>query len=296
MTGSRMWFISLSLSLVIESVARSKSSYCPVTSQSNFSENFLYPVDIYDCKDATHEAPDFATNNCYSFREATFGTQLIHGHNCSFVYEVKCPIDHSLLVNALKRTKDISPYSPICHLKKKLADPTQVINVYFIGGSVTAGSNSNGCCPTAECACEGLHHCPRCAMPHYLGEYLKATNRATVNWFNLGGHRGMPQDFSGDFGYLVPGTNPNFKGFTSNDVVFLDFSANEGHAGHHWRDNRVARDLQFGAEMLLRKLYRNSVPQSFPTVIYLATAPNKYPEDTHPGENIHFDQWYLELA
>lgn len=113
-----------------------QSTYCPVSQQSNFSD-FLYPVDIYDCKNGNHQASDFETNNCFSFREKERSDPFINKHNCSFTYKIKCPVDQSLLVNALKRTKAITAYSPICHLKNRLADPNQQINIYILGGSVT---------------------------------------------------------------------------------------------------------------------------------------------------------------
>jgi len=275
-----------------------KVPLCPVTSQTNFSDtNFLYPVDIYDCG-SNHEAPDFDTLKCFSIDEyridSTSARKSIYSHNCSVIYKVQCPIDRQLLVEATKRTKEISPFSPICHLKRHLNDPTEVINVYFIGGSVTAGAYSHGCCSTEECACAKEHHCYRCTLATYLSRYLNNNYRATVNLFNLGGWRGNPGSFSAEFKRLMTLTNPNFENFTSNDIVFLDYSANEANKGHKFRDKKTVREYEFGAEALIRRVFMNSLPRSFPTVIYLANTPN--PFVNVQDESGHFDRWYLELA
>jgi hypothetical protein len=192
------------------------------------------------------------------------------------IYKVQCPIDRQLLVEATKRTKEISPFSPICHLKRHLNDPTEVINVYFIGGSVTAGAYSHGCCSTEECACAKEHHCYRCTLAMYLSQYLNNNYRATVNLFNLGGLRGNPDSFAREFKRLMTLTNPNFENFTSNDIVFLDYSANEANKGHKFRDKKTVREYEFGAEALIRRVFMNSLPRSFPTVIYLANTPNPF--------------------
>lgn len=117
-----------------------------------------------------------------------------------------------------------------------------------------------------------------------------------MNVFNGGGIRGKPKEFSSSFRNYISSIDSSFKGFTSNDVVFLDFSANEAFSGSHFRDKAILRDFQTGAESLIRKVYRHSTPHSFPTVIYLATAPIPYQDTELRGANEHFDHWYLELA
>lgn len=141
-----MMFVSYAFIFLFGHASASKSKYCPVTSQSNFESNFLYPVDIYDCKSGSHYASDFDTVNCYSIHEARgMPHEFQNRHNCSFEYQMPCPIYPELMVDAVKRMKAISPYSPICHLKDRLNSQSEVFNVYFIGGSVT-----------------GMHHIPSC--------------------------------------------------------------------------------------------------------------------------------------
>jgi len=85
-----------------------------------------------------HEASDFETLNCFSIREANGYPPSYHNkHNCSNIYKVACPIDQQFLADSIRRSKSISPFSPLCFIRDQLYDKAQVINVYIIGGSVT---------------------------------------------------------------------------------------------------------------------------------------------------------------
>lgn len=314
-------FVALALNFaLIQQIAIANTNYCPVTTQLDFNDNFLYPVDIYDCRNAgTHDAPDFDELNCFSVREANGHPADYHNrHNCSAIYKVKCPIDRQFVADALKRTKAISPYSPICHLCDLLEDASRVFNVYVIGGSVTGiidymilsfiayvvfafkdiivlycvmigGANTLGCCPKDECKCNGRHGCNRCTLTAYLGDYLKKRYKATVNVYNMGGLRGNTEGFAHSLRNLILTKNSQFEGFTSSDIVFLDYSGNEGIS---IEDVKTLRTIASNAETLLRRIYYNSEPHSFPTVIYLANLASP----ASPRAIASYNEYYLEFA
>jgi len=131
-------------------------------------------------------------------------------------------------------------------------------------------------------------------MTAYLTDYLtKKGYSAKINIFNMGGLRPSPESFGLSLKSLIGKMNKEFTGrFSSSDILLLDYSGNEGFfANKNNEKAKLFRNQARASESLLRRIYFNSVPHSFPTVIYLANLALPFPNAVGT-----FNEYYIEFA
>ena len=96
-------------------------------------------------------------------------------HTCSPL--TYCPILPSNVITAQKSITAVPPwkvYSSFCSFKQRL-DSSQPVNIIILGGSVTLGVGSTGCC----CSRSHDKRCPYLSGRHPECEYVKRTSRTS---------------------------------------------------------------------------------------------------------------------
>lgn len=233
---------------------------CPLSSIMDLNNTFsyFYPMDIYAPSEQFLKAK--AKDDLYRC-----DTDEVEGrrmpHFCSSKMERFCPVHHQNVKDATARKYHRS--SSICHFKSKLANKTQTVNVFVLGGSVTAGHGADNCHKDYPVV---LGHVAnhRCAWPYHFGTWLKQTSAANVSLYNLamGGHDCYTRSMS------FPFEMKKLYGitqFTENDIIFIDHSMND--------QSLRQKLIEKGLEHLIRRIYSLSLPNSWPSIVVLDANP-----------------------
>lgn len=233
---------------------------CPLSSvmDLNHSHSFFYPVDVY----APRQILDAVTQRNQMF--PCYGALLKearHVHNCSAAVRF-CPVMQHNVLDATRR-----PFgsSSLCYLQKRLMNPSENVRVIAFGGSVTAGSNAQGCTSLDEAEHKFVHK--RCSWFYHFGEWLKHNSTANVTHYNLahGGHS--------SYASALTITNAmklhRLHEFTSNDIIFLDHAANDDQEG---RFTLISREV----ESLIHRIYSLSINNSWPAIIIVDGNPMEH--------------------
>lgn len=228
------------------------SGDCPLSSVMELSNSsYFYPVDIYAPK---HVLNTLTLRNeifpCYG----ALLKEVKHAHNCSAAARF-CPVTQYNVVDATKRKFGSSS---LCYLQKRLKNASESIRLITFGGSVTVGSNSQGCNAFDEPDRKYVHK--RCSWFYHFGEWLRNISTANVTHYNLahGGHTSYASALT-----ITNSMKLNrLREFTSNDIIFLDHAANDDQES---RSSLISREV----ESLIHRIYSLSVKNFWPAIVIL---------------------------
>lgn len=277
-------------------------SYCPVSSSFNteFDSKFGYPMDIFDKKAYEKLISD---RNDKTLNEYVFNCSSIERnsivHKCSTL--TKCPIRENDVMNAIERTKSWNNFHNLCSIREKLHEPTEKINLIILGGSLTLGSGTWGCCcvksidkkcydygkysksfffkdSAAYCGSESHELygdvAKECSWPVYLYKWFKGkTLDASINLINLA-ESGSTSMYKSER-VIDQLKRKNISHLTESDIIFIDHSVNDANSYNiKLNGNNFSYDQWVnGLESLIRRLYFHSKQESFPTIIILEQFP-----------------------
>ena len=140
-------------------------------------------------------------------------------HTCSPL--TYCPILPQNIITAQKSTTAIPPwkvYSSFCSFKTHLNSLQQRVNIIILGGSVTLGVGSTGCCCSRS-------HDKRCPYPqgrHKECEHVKRTSRTSVP---------IPVHYCTWHGYLSRYLQATFP--ASNNIQLINLAKGGVSSGTH---------------------------------------------------------------
>ena len=216
-------------------------------------------------------------------------------HACSIT--TPCPVSPASVSTANKATWEVRTTS-FCAIRERLShndgSSNAPLNIIVFGGSVTLGVGSTGCCcsrvhdarcPYAPGEHPNCEHVPRtarapttgprpvslCTWHGYLERWLAVTfPAAAVRVVSLA-QGGLSSDLVGDEGspYELSAAlrAKGIASLTSTDLIFIDFSVNDG------RSFTSERQLAGGLDRFLQRLFRMGVNGSWPTAVLLEQWP-----------------------
>ena len=123
------------------------NKFCPVSSQTDPKLNgtYAYPLDIYDPDRLTRLRSDRQdAKSIYNCSTPEWFQPGLVSHSC--ILEPFCPLTIENVMKSKEKTRNWPSSDAICDLKKALATPGAKVNVFFLGGSVTFGESTSGCC------------------------------------------------------------------------------------------------------------------------------------------------------
>lgn len=241
---------------------------CPVSSSIDLKFSNKYPTNIFpNYMNSTHRrhhcaVMEYVPNEMYStvIRDCT--------------KESHCPLHHQNIIDASIGLNYWPRTSNFCHLQNLLQRADETVNVIVYGGSITLGRHVEGCCCNSELnpsSCYPHNTCidilGDCTWHRNLFRWLKLYSKAKINHldFSTGGFTStmLNEGFYNDLQIN------NITKFTSNDIIFLDHSANDGSILTSTKE----RFEKFGKELdlLIDKIYDMS--ETYPTVIFLEMYP-----------------------
>lgn len=198
-------------------------------------------------------------------------------------------------------------FNRVCQLlDPSLGRNISEINIYFMGGSMTFGQDTNGCCcdenldkkcPKTSCPEHfkeenGDTHRSYCSWVRYFGRWIESEfPNVKINIISLAG-RGEGSRITSEFilNRYPPKTEKSFK---STDIVFLDFSVNDCSESY-------AEKIGLVSESLIRRflIYGDDTP----ILILLETFPvrivGQYATPDPPGSgSLHdYTTFYRNVA
>jgi hypothetical protein len=210
-------------------------------------------------------------------------------HPCSKL--TRCPVNKDMLKAAKKKSIDWKPKHSLCHFKRTLHF-TDIVpgRVFVLGGSVTAGTMTGGCCcngdydkkcksvPTdlanntaksEQCIYKDGYHVSyqnACRWPTFFLRWIKSlgvSDVTTIQYAN-GGTSSSVRSM-----YLPSQMHDSgITSFRKDDIVLIDHSVND--ALQQVYHGQVIYD---GLQNLVRKVFSMSDEGSWPSVIILANLP-----------------------
>eukprot|EP01041_Mallomonas_annulata_P004326 gene4326-8611_t len=298
--------ISLSIIFVVI-VGEIPNPLCPISSLLN-SELFenpkihSYPMDIFDTL-SFKNTPKTSLYNC------TAHDNIKSKHYCSS--STKCPLHEQNIIDANKSFKlgHWNITTSFCHLYNLLQYNTSEINVIILGGSVTSGMYTGGCCclksidekcPAStelDNDCQILNHNGHCSWMKFFYRWLTKTYPAKINLINLTGG-GKTSVYTSEV-LISELQERKITQLSKNDIIFLDHSVNDAES---YPTKILNFKLEMGVDALLRRIYHYSTPHSWPTVILLEQWP--FPSNDQniktlkSNNNIHGDysKIYIKIA
>lgn len=205
---------------------------CPVSSLINTELEgiYSYPIDLFDSETYSNFGnSSYSTSyadqvyNCTS-SEASYHKADWKMRPCSTL--TRCPLmKQNILDSSAFSRKFIEPKHSFCKMRQTLHYPSETINVLVLGGSITHGSNTVGCCCNADehmdskCASFDDHSswclsrariigaineeaAPNCKWSSYLKLFFRSYSEAQVNLINLA-HGGWSSSITaGNFSLL----------------------------------------------------------------------------------------------
>jgi hypothetical protein len=192
-----------------------------------------------------------------------------------------CPLTHENIRAALRPMNWTHDFKRVCGLlDPSLGKNITEINLYFMGGSMTFGQSTDGCCcdtsmdtncpanTSAECLKifsyeNGDTHPSYCSWGRYFGRWFQsAFPHLKINVMSLAA-RGQGSLVASES--LLTFHPPNTaKSFTSTDIILLDYSVNDCSGGY---GPQAGSD----AESLIRRFYHYRSQK--PILILLETYP-----------------------
>lgn len=306
---------------------RVEMQLCPVSSLiDTVTDNILgYPMDLF-MPDQVHESSSSNIDfyNCTS-SEYPFHETKPYGYFRKCSIKTKCPIEQQNL-DDMNIYKGYLAKHSLCHVKKNLEDSHSFTRIITLGGSVTAGADSYGCCcdfrfekkcpelPHSKSATDYLtatkEYCMdgidggwsgRCKWANHLLRWLKSISKGTVDLINISQSACGSKCMTAKFLHSLK-NNEIFRDnpLSSSDIVLLDLSVNDA-AEHGFPGKNT---LLFDLERLVRRIFHISLHNSWPTIILLEQYPyiNNHIRDfikVHPITRLkngtipkHFDNDY----
>ncbi len=201
-------------------------SLCPASSSifdpNDSNGNHMYPISSYgSCLE--QKLHNVELTDCYAWDSVSNNVSL---HQCPTKERI-CPMIAENMEDALSAMKNRTSSSAFCQVHESLQKPAETVRFIVLGGSVTAGRNTEGCCSKPEC--NGKLYLKRCAWPQYFGNWLNNTFPADVETYNLAvsGYTSIAMSEEVTERLQAAG----IANLTSNDVVFLDHSVNDDGVG-----------------------------------------------------------------
>ena len=229
-----------------------------------------YPVSIYSTNTECG-----ATENCYAVQDADAHLPL----KCATAGKnLLCPLKEEFVDNSLKAQEAWIHNSVLCNLHKALpskdvkASTNSEVNIIVLGGSVTAGVSTQGCCTRPECTKAEYYEINNyCNWSAYLGRWF-STLGSNIKTYNLA-HAGYNSDTYKD--KIVEKLSTIRKNFTfkKSDLVLLDISVNDANTFEGSPAKMLT--LERGLEALIRRIYWLSEPNSMPTIVLLEFWPGE---------------------
>lgn len=229
-------------------------SYCPVSSSfdTEFDSIYGYPMDIFD--NLTYQSIITNTNNDLLLEEYFFNCTAIERyskvHKCSTL--TRCPVLKENIITATQRQKQWKISHSLCKIREKLKDPHEIVNLIILGGSVTAGSGSWGCCciDTIDSKCftysnygnnfEASYYCSTpdhnqlgnvakiCSWPYYFYKWLSRKSMAKINIVDLS-EGGATSTYKAE--KIIDELKlKSIEQLTENDIVIIDHSVNDANS------------------------------------------------------------------
>lgn len=270
------WLLMVLLFLLVIAAASNDHDHCPASSLIRTLDDGIqsYPWDFFHILTEPYFAVRF---NCTV--NGMLGHKQVHWSTCS--QDTKCPLTESQVQNFMVRnaTESLCPFA-----NKVMHDQCandEIIDVIVLGGSVTVGVGTVGCCcgrqdqkcerhsdkcDIHDCAAgkEGFEysacvHSPDfCGWPGYIHRWLLQRYPCKIRFRNFA-HGGVS---SATMSTMIDGIFSEHKiaTLTSSDLIFIDHSAND-----HWESDQLD-----GLERLIQKLYSYSEGiNSLPAIILL---------------------------
>lgn len=181
-----------------------------------------YPVDIFDSS-----AINSKTYNCSSSEDPTTF------HQCSAGGDI-CPVQVENIMDALSPIK-WKVHSGICRFRSQVrkADPRSMPTIHILGGSVTAGRYTAGCCCDLDTKCPAGPNVTPASLQALATDQVAACSHYTPVDYSNGGGCGWVHYFSHWVSKSMPGVRVKLlaMGGTTSQSSFLSrpsslFSAN----------------------------------------------------------------------
>lgn len=293
-----------------------ESLNCPVSSLLHTSIDGIhtYPIDIFD-KPLHSNFIKLAKHN-KSLTELIYKCSSTEGfqdhpivHSCP-EFKIRCPVFDKYVDIAMNKTKQWPSLHNLCSVYESFSDPSTTINVIIIGGSTTMGSFSQGCCCSQQLNSncnissnfidEICYNNRICTWSRYLYKFLKSSSLGKVNYVNLaqGGYTSVYMAEN----ILMDLKLKGIQELTSNDIVFIDHSVNDGMI---FTSKSKHADLIIGLENLIYRLFHYSKRNNWPSIILLEQWPfvNQYVSlESSPmsqpfmNRDTDYDDAYIKVA
>ena len=258
-------FISfIFVSIICTAVVYGTRNFCPVSSLVDVVRDQMnpLPIDVFDI-DAMSTINPASIYGCVS---AT-------GEKHSCTIETRCPLDEEdLLAFTSLGTGALDSF---CDIRKAMKDPRKLIRVEVYGGSMTYGAAAFGCCcdHDVEPRCPNKKLDDRCGRVTAMGgeemcrwgnrleTWLKNVSTGNVQYHNHA-YSGANSLEAGH--YITKDTKGSI--YTKYDIIFLDFSVNDA---KFFAKRGSNEELRLALQNLIRQIFYNSEPDSWPTVVLL---------------------------
>eukprot|EP01038_Epipyxis_sp_PR26KG_P012825 gene12825-17195_t len=248
---------------------------CPISTSIHTKSTglFSYPTNL-----SHHISSDIDTVPCTARSQySNFihdNTEVSLNLTC-FTKSHECPWTPKNQYDALSAMNDMIPgQNPMLCI-----NPERDTNIIVFGGSVSLGHYAEGYkCEKDQCPNAKQHKQEYWAWPSYLSNWLKSNSSLGQN-FNLYNCAMSGQSVDSgaemlhwllDFNHVPP--------LTGNDIIFLDFSFNDGAHCNELRSRLVAE----GLESMILRLFHYSQPGSWPIIIILEMQVFPAPESNDP--------------
>lgn len=277
-------------------------SYCPVSSSfdTEFDSIHGYPIDIFDKN--TYASIMSNTNNALLLEEYFFNCTSVERydrkHKCSTL--TRCPVTKNNIIAATRRQKSWDISHTFCKIREKFKEPQEVINFIVLGGSVTSGSGTWGCCcvkaidnkcyeygnyalvndvEKSQMYCGAPDHerigdvAKVCSWPRYVFNWLSKKSIATINFIDLA-EGGATSAYKSER-IIDQLKKKGINQLTENDIIIIDHSVNDAsqynivRAGSKYSHDKWVS----GLEKLVRRLYFFSKDESWPSVVIFEQYP-----------------------
>lgn len=278
------------------------SQYCPSSSLIDTYNDGIhgYPIDIFDKEFYQVSMNSNLFNDVFRCETQE---KKFKDHICS--NKGKCPLVKQNIIDALNVTSWTTKTS-LCHFQSQLHNSYATTNIFIMGGSVTLGTLTYGCCcsnefeekcfinnDTSSCGSsqttKAKKNIRNCRWSGPFERWIKSKSIGHVNVHNMAVAGANSAYFADHVLQLL--NDSRIQNFSSNDIVFLDFAVNDAVQ----TDNAGAKvaNMKIGLELLIRNIYFRSIKGSWPTVAILEFWP--YPENSILGE-YDYSQIYAQVA
>eukprot|EP01041_Mallomonas_annulata_P004808 gene4808-9589_t len=264
--------------------SNNNSALCPISSLFHIPDFknpqiHSYPIDIFARQSGQHPH-----NSQQQYICAAHDKSRTQRHICPEISI--CPIDFQNLIDANKSKKNKFKISTsFCKLFELLQDPSSTVHIIILGGSVTSGTYTGGCC----CTHEFDKKCPHNINPSHMdkscdfnSEYTNFNSTKACSWPTLL-HRWLQHIFPSQIHMVNLSSGGRTSTYTAETIIsdlrykgifsvnssflfILDHSINDAFS-HPTKITNI--QLFHSLENLLQRIYYISLNGSWPTVILL---------------------------